>query len=79
MVFLGHISCSGWAVDSFGDTIGAFLLFLPLMPLTLHLCKYTAKLLFRIACHFMTMDVKYRKKIRDKNQVQYEAIDLDPL
>ena len=56
-----NTNCSGWAIDSFGSTIAAFALFLPLLPLTLHFAKYTAKLLFRITCQFLTIDLGYGK------------------
>src|SRR5688500_14520958 len=63
ILYIGQVKCSGWSVESFGDTVGSFLLFLPVFPLTLHFCRYSAKLLFRITCNFLTMDVgTYRRQ-----------------
>ncbi|ETO25142.1 hypothetical protein RFI_12000 [Reticulomyxa filosa] len=53
----GNIRCSGWAVVEFGDTMGAFLLFLPILPLTMHLCRFGAKALLAVTNNFLTVDV----------------------
>ena len=53
--------CDGWAIDSFGSTVAIFLLFAPLVPISLHFCRYTASLLFRVTVYFLTLDLGYSK------------------
>ena len=50
-----NIICNGWAVNSFGETFLAFLVFIPTLPLTLHLSNFTAKLLCRITLNFLSI------------------------
>eukprot|EP00483_Globobulimina_turgida_P008350 UN08367 len=48
------VVCNGWAINSFGETFLAFLVFIPTLPLTLHLSNFTAKLLIRITLNFLS-------------------------
>ena len=46
--------CKGWAITSFGETFVAFLAFIPILPLTLHLSNFSAKLLCRVTLNFLS-------------------------
>jgi len=47
--------CSGWSISSFGETFVAALVFAPALPLTLHLCNATAKLLHSFTANALSI------------------------
>ena len=59
-------TCHGWAINSFGGTIAVFLLFVPLLPLTLHLSKYTAERMFNVTAYFLTLEFGYHSRSKIK-------------
>lgn len=58
----GEYSCTGWAVESFGETLLAFFMFLPVLPLTLHFCVYTANVLVKVSFNFLRSGGSYESK-----------------
>eukprot|EP01084_Bolivina_argentea_P251447 421712_1 len=51
-----NLVCNGWAVESFGETFLAFLVFIPTLPLTCLLNNFSAKLLCRVTLNFLSID-----------------------
>ena len=49
--------CTGWVIDSFQEALTVFLIFLPILPLTLHLIIFASKMLMKTTLNFLSMDV----------------------
>eukprot|EP01083_Nonionella_stella_P194050 715991_1 len=52
--------CNGWAINSFGETLLVFLVFIPALPLTLHLSNATARMLSKLTLNFLSSNRKHK-------------------